>query len=214
MGEKGYSKFNVDNAFLNRIAQHLIMHTSFMHDLSLYHGKMGIILFFVHYARYTGNPLYEEFAGELLDEVCEDIHTGLPVNFESGLCGIGWGIEYLFQHGFLNGDSDEILSEIDAQVMERDLRRITDRSLRTGLEGVSCYINKRINSPFRKSRCLPFDKIYLTNWKLSALTLSIPEKKVVLDDILKHLPEGKEITAWRLGLENGCAGVGLKMMME
>ena len=132
---------DVENKLLlERIARHLIMHASYASDLGLYHGKTGIVLFFAHYARYTGNRLHDEFTGELLDKVYEEIHTNLPVNFESGLCGIGWGIAYLLQNGFMDGDSDEILSEIDDRVMERDLRRITDRSVRTGLEGISLYM--------------------------------------------------------------------------
>jgi hypothetical protein len=64
-----------------RIARHLIMHASFLTDLGLYHGKMGIVLFFAHYARYTGESLYDEFAGKLMDEIQEEIHADIPINF-------------------------------------------------------------------------------------------------------------------------------------
>jgi len=163
-----YPKKNViakDDTLLERIARHLMMHASFLPNIGLYHGKMGIVLFFAHYARYTGNPLYEEYAGELMNEVYEGYHPNLPANFEYGLCGIGWGIEYLLQNGFMEGDADEILAEIDAHVMERDLRRITDL-----------------------------------------------DDKAVFDIIINTLPQGEDITSWNLGLEKGCAGVGLKMM--
>jgi len=203
-----------EREFLLRIARHLLMNVSFMHDISLYHGKMGVVLFFVHYAQHSDNPLYHEFAIELLFEVCEEIHEGLPVDFESGLCGIGWGIEYLLQHGFIEGDSDEILSELDDRLMEFDLRRIGDRSLCSGLEGISCYIDKRINSSSRKSGILPFDETYLTDWKSVASTGSIPEDTKVLDTIIGAIPEGEDITFWKLGLNNGCAGAGLKRIRQ
>ena len=201
-----------EDALLERIARHLMMHASFLPNIGLYHGKMGIVLFFAHYARNTGNTLYEDFAGELLDEVYEEIHSALPVDFESGLCGIGWGIEYLLQNGFMEGDADEALAELDANMMERDLRRITDYSMRTGLEGISCYVSKRINSPFRKHGKLPFDETYLNEWKNVASSISIPEEKVILDSMINTLPEGEDIGIWKLGLKNGCAGAGLKMM--
>ena len=194
------------------IARHLMIHASFLPDLGLFHGKMGIVLFFAHYARFAGNPLYSKFAGELLDEIYDEIYIGLPINFEYGLCGIGWGMEYLLQNGFIEGDSDEILSDIDERIMERDLRRTTDHSVRTGLEGITYFINKRLNSSSRKSESLPFDKTYLNDWKTVASSISIPEDKVVLKAIIDTLPEGEDITLWKSGLRNGCAGVGLKKM--
>ena len=208
--ERGYKELVINNSLLERIARHLIMHGSFVTDLGLYHGKMGIVLFFAHYAHYSGNSLYDTFAGELLDEIYEDIYKGLPVNFESGFCGIGWGIAYLLQNGFIDGDTDEILSDLDTRIMEFDLRRINDRSIRTGLEGISYYINKRINSPYLKSKRLPFDIDYLNEWRSIASSIFIPEDKVILDAIMSKLPERNDIISWDFGLDNGCAGVGLK----
>lgn len=31
--------------------------------------------FFFHYARYTENTLFEDFGGEILDEIFDDMHT-------------------------------------------------------------------------------------------------------------------------------------------
>lgn len=50
------------------IANHLILHTSTMSDLGLFYGKMGSVLFFIHYAKHTNNSIYDDFAGEILDE--------------------------------------------------------------------------------------------------------------------------------------------------
>jgi hypothetical protein len=158
---------NNEHPLLPRVVGHLMLHAGFISDTGLYHGKMGLVLFFVHYGRYTGNSLYDDFAGELLEDICEDIHTEMPTDFENGLCGIGWGIEYLLQNGFMEGDSDEVLSDIDKKIMERDIRRITDMDFRTGLAGISCYIQKRINSPCRSRMEKPFDELYLAYKKIS-----------------------------------------------
>ncbi|MDR3057965.1 MAG: hypothetical protein LBU84_07480 [Prevotella sp.] len=203
-----------NNEILSRIVRHLILNASYIPDIGLYHGKMGIVLFFAHYGRYIGNTLYDDFASELLDEIYEDIHAETPVNFENGLCGIGWGIEYLLQNEFMEGDSDDVLSDIDQKIMERDIRRITDISFRAGLEGISFYINKRINSLSRKSKKQPFNDIYIGDWKSVTSSISIPNNNVILDIIAHTLPEGEDITSWTLGLENGCAGFGLKKILE
>jgi hypothetical protein len=201
---------HTNDELLLRIARHLIMHASFLTDLGLYHGKMGVVLFFAHYARYTGEIMYDEFAGNLIDEIQEEIHADIPINFESGLCGIGWGVEHLLQNGFMEGDSDEVLLEIDRKIMERDLRRIADISVRTGLKGISYYIHKRVTSLCRKSTKTPFDSMYLSDWTLAANGISIPNDQEILSAIMGILPAGENIVSWKCGLENGCAGIGLQ----
>jgi hypothetical protein len=205
---------NNEQSLFLRIVRHLMLHAGFISDVGLYHGKMGIVLFFAHCGRFTGNTLYEDFAGELLEDIYEDIHTGTPADFENGLCGIGWGIEYLLQNGFMEGDSDEVLSETDKKIMERDIRRISDTSFRTGLAGISCYIQKRLASPCRSSRKKPFDGRYLADWKatVSSSAESWDDSRV-LSSILDTAPEGDDLLSWKPGLENGCAGYGLKRIL-
>ena len=139
---------------------YLTINSSFLGDLGLFHGIMGIVLFFAHYARVTQNKQYEDFAEILLDEIYEEIHWDLPINLENGLCGIGWGIEYLVQHGFMEGNTDEILADIDRKVLEIDPLRISDLSFRRGLTGIIFYVIARLNS-YRETDKLPFDNSYL-----------------------------------------------------
>ncbi len=98
---------------LQRIANQLFLNASFIDNIGLLNGKMGIAIFFYHYSRYTGNKIYGDYAGELIDEIYEEINTNTPVDFANGLTGIGWGIEYLVKSKFLEADTDEALSEID-----------------------------------------------------------------------------------------------------
>ncbi len=154
------SHLPVSSDTIRRMVEHLILNSSFTSDLGLFHGKMGIVIFFAHYARWTGNALYEDFADELLAEIYEDIHTDTPINLEGGLCGIGWGIEYLVQNGFMEGDTDEILEDIDRRIMERDPRRMTDLSFRTGLGGILFYATARLTAS-REGDRQPFDQQYI-----------------------------------------------------
>ena len=94
------------------ITNNLLLNASFIDNLGLLHGKMEISICFFHLARQTGNKTYEDFAGELIDEVYEEITADTPLDFESGLAGIGWGIEYFAQNGFIEADTNEVLGRL------------------------------------------------------------------------------------------------------
>lgn len=125
---------------------YLTTNSSFTGNLGLFHGRMGIILFFAHYARATQCKHYEDIAGCLLDELYEEIHENLPVNLENGLCGIGWGIEYLVQQGFMEGDTDEILADIDRKVMKLGPARITTLGFIHPLYGNDLHVINRFRN--------------------------------------------------------------------
>jgi len=82
---------------LQRVAETLIINANLMYDVGLLNGKMGIALFFFHLARKTGISVYEEYAGELIDQICESLPRDMSVRYVDGLAGIGVGIEYLCQ---------------------------------------------------------------------------------------------------------------------
>ena len=92
---------------LRQIADFQMLNGSFNSNLGLFNGKMGIALFFFFYAQSVHCDLYEEFAGELLDDICNNLSTYLPVTFGDGLCGIGWGVEFMKRQGFIEGETDE-----------------------------------------------------------------------------------------------------------
>jgi len=101
-----------------RIINTLLLNASFIDNLGLMHGKMGISIFFFQIARQTKNQIYEDYAGELIDEIYEEITENTPVNFENGLAGIGWEIEYSVQIGFIEADTDNVLEEFDNPIFE------------------------------------------------------------------------------------------------
>lgn len=70
---------------LERIANHLMLKTSSSDDLGLYNGKIGVVLFFYHYAKHTDNQLYDDFAGLILDEIYNEMHELLPIAFSNGI---------------------------------------------------------------------------------------------------------------------------------
>ncbi|MDR2057981.1 MAG: hypothetical protein LBP83_06835 [Dysgonamonadaceae bacterium] len=227
-----------ENANLNHLVQHLILNTSYITNLGLYHGKMGVVLFFYHYSDHIGDSLYNDFAGELLDEIYDELHVNIPLDFENGLCGIGWSIEYLIQRGYIQGNSDEILSDIDTRIMEWDPKRIINSSFRTGLGGIVYYVLTRLTASNKKKRIKPFDEAYcLDLWRTVRKKMEKEEEDMGCNYLLQqyfnynynerlalntspffNIINSNTISFEQknaaLGLEGGCAGIGLKMISK
>ena len=198
---------------LRDIADKEILTSLFMDDYSLMNGQMGVTIFFALLSRASGNHWYEEFADELLENVCNNLSNQLPVDFAHGLCGIGWGIEFLKYRGFIEDDTDEILSEIDAAVMERDVRRINDASLETGLQGICAYVYARINSRRKTSPNSIFDEKYIEELHAAMARNNIADISSLysLDRVwmqyLEMLQPTGDIHGWQYGvrmLESDC----------
>lgn len=209
-----YKKQYKINALLLRISRHLILNSSYLNNLGLYHGKMGIVLFFVHYARYTQKTIYNNFAEELLDEIYKEIHLGTPTNFENGLCGIGWGIEYLLENGFMNGDSDEILNDIDKKIMELEIKWISDKSVKKGLGGIIYYVSKRLRSKSRFLGKMPFNEEYICSISHVIDSFQVVEDREILSSIYQTSPITENFYNSSLGLFEGCAGMGINTILR
>lgn len=175
---------------LQRLCNELILRSSYWDSLGLQLGKMGAVLFFFHYARYTGNALYENYAEELFDEIYNDVNKGINYGFANGLCGIGWAVEYLVKQGFIEGDTDDALEEIDRQVMVYDPTRISDYLFANGLDGIVCYVLSRLLSPRAPEASLPFDERYRKELYLACKNIPIEEQTIYIRSYINLLEKG------------------------
>ena len=101
---------------LQRISEVLLLNSNLLDNSGLLNGRIGISIFFYHYSRFTAEEIYESYAGELVDAVYAEIDSQTPIDFVNGLTGIGWATEYLVQNGFVEGDTNEVLENIDYKV--------------------------------------------------------------------------------------------------
>ena len=162
------------------IVHQLLLRSSMGKDVGLFHGKMGLIIFFAHYFKHTGQQVYDDTASELMIEMNDETHKEFSVGFANGLSGIGWGIEYLIQNGYSTDDSMGICEEIDKKIMGKDPLRITDYSLDTGLEGILHYVLAHIKGVMSHHSELPFDERYLND--LHQAITSIPQNTELSED--------------------------------
>ncbi len=152
MTDGTYGMEKIKTNIHQRIINALLLNSSFIDNLGLLNGKMGISIFFFHLARETGNSVYEDYAGELIDEIYEEINVHTPFDFENGLAGIGWGIEYLAQNGFIEADTDEVLEEFDKRLIkELTFGTSTEIGILNGILGTGYYFLNRIGN--RQSNC-------------------------------------------------------------
>lgn len=198
---------------LERIANHQILKSGSLDNLGLYNGKTGIVLFFYHYARYTKNSLYHDFADVLLDDLCNEIHELLPITFSNGISGIAWSVNYLINQKFVDGESDIILKELDEMIMKQDIRRIKDLSFETGLEGLYTYIKVRVLGNSENKDI--FDPVFLQEASLVCEDFTLKKDKEILKYIIGESKIDLEnINQAQLGLKNGCSGFGLKLIFS
>lgn len=86
---------------LQQIADMLVLNGTLTECPGLVHGKMGIAIFFFHYAKFTNNMLFADYAMDVLNEIQEQIHVSSPADYENGIAGIGVGFDYLIRNKFL-----------------------------------------------------------------------------------------------------------------
>jgi len=131
--------FSTNDHTLQQIADMLMLNGLITDRTGLVHGKTGIAIFFFHYARYTGNELFEDYAMDLFGEIRSQIHKNSQVDYEEGIAGIGIGIDYLVQNKFLMPEGD-IFKDFDDR-MYRAVMFDTwqDFSLYEGLTGYGKY---------------------------------------------------------------------------
>ena len=137
--------------------------TEVIPEIGIWKGRMGIVIFLFHYARYSNNDLYKDLAEKMLTDIFNDIRKGTHYGFATGLSGIGWGIEYLHQQGFIEGDTNEILSDFDKRIMEIDPNRLVDLNKDYGFGGIVLYLLARLYSIEKEEKENPFDKDYLSS---------------------------------------------------
>ena len=133
---------------LKNISQILMKQCFEIQNPGLLHGKMGLVVFFFHYAQFIGNSLFEEKALELMERIQQQIALQPDMDYANGLTGIGVGIEYLAQHGFIDNDTDDILEAVDSQVyLNIAFKNHSDVDSCTFLAELGRYLLFRIHNP-------------------------------------------------------------------
>lgn len=221
---------------LRKIINYIVLNNGLLQEIGLLNGKFGIAILLFHYAQYSKNDAYTQLAELILDNIVENIDLSCSIIFYNGLSGIGWGIEYLYQNNFIDGDTNEILEVIDNKIMEINLETIDSLNLNNGLGGILNYILARLYTVKQEKRTNPFKHDYLLKlYKKAKKTLNHKENCDCIEIFVRYLlfyeristikqptiyditcliiPKDYQIDKFVIGLD-GSAGVGLKLIFE
>ncbi len=147
----------------------LIINAFANNNIGLMYGRMGYALTLYIVSKNspsTKSDAYKRFADHLLSNVLTTIPHNFNFSFSDGLCGIGWAVEYLIKKGFIEGDSNNVLEDLDNDIMIINPRRLDD-GLQQGLKGLLHYVLFHISNCMSQGTCIPFDNAYLKDLYLT-----------------------------------------------
>lgn len=167
---RDYSALKNEEERLDKIASFLEEHIPVIKNDGLFHGSMGIVLYFCHYALYKKSDYYDNLASELFMKIMSGLNHVKVVTFMDGVCGFGWAMAYLQSYGFINDNIEPYYSKIDHMVIERDLSRMKDTSFSEGIGGILAYVIVRLNilSQTKNNKNNIFDQSYIRKLKKAA----------------------------------------------
>jgi hypothetical protein len=150
--------------------------------IGLFSGKMGICIYFYHQAQFIQSKEYESFSEKLLDSIYSQLSIKSLINLEDGLIGICLGLNYLIDKGFLKGNINNVLSELDDKIYQATwliLKNNSSSSTETmnNVFEVALYFSIRLqNTKLNKNDRFLFEAIVIKALNYLDSTFSYPEK--------------------------------------
>lgn len=226
------------DSFLIHLAAYLRSTISYVHQGGLYNGRLGIILFFYHYAEYAKSNEYKDLADHMLENILSQLKVDMPIDVAFGVCGLGFLLSYLLSLKFVEGTPDDVLSEVDKMVVDNTDWDSEDWSFETGLTGVIYYVSYRFSTAtpavqttfsfsYRHDLLQLIDHLEQHPYWECPYSILLSQCKVALqggnfilnwDDFWRRaitaLPVSTSFGRWLNGLSHGGAGWGLNRILK
>lgn len=118
--------------------------------IGLTNGLSGLCMFYAYYHKVIPTSENKEMVTFLLESIFDNISQAANINtsFASGLSGVGWLIEHLFQEELADIDTNEVLSEFDESLFKIAIANIHPQNydFLHGFSGVLFYYLSRYRS--------------------------------------------------------------------
>lgn len=155
-----------NNPLPENLANYLALHSLDCDNIGLLTGRMGHIIALSRYSTYYSKPVFDSISDFLFAKVTDALSNLESLYFGDGLAGICWAIEYLVQHGYMEGPAHDMCSCIENKIIETNIIKISDFSLETGLLGLWEYVIARVQGNMEADLPLPFPHEYLKDWEI------------------------------------------------
>lgn len=108
-------------------------------------GKLGVAIYLLEYARWSTQNNFLAIGEWLVSDVLEHVSfDSLEFSYHDGILGVGIGIAYLYNRGFIDGDSDEILEEFDELIQYTiNYRKLDEGQINIDMLGILFYLYLR-----------------------------------------------------------------------
>lgn len=102
-------------------------------------GKMAALIWMSLWDQ-DGSKGTIQIRHELFEELKQAILLKqMPCNFRNGLCGVGWGLLYLYANSLIDDIDESLLNQIDLDIQAVDITQISNKSLYYGTSGIMAY---------------------------------------------------------------------------
>ena len=135
----------MENKLLLKIANAIMINSQLTNNEGIYDGHTGHCIFLYVFARKYEMGSFETFAEYLLNDITEHLHYNQSIDFQTGLSGIAYGVYYLMRNGYVEGDPDYILGDIDEYIQKKIDNE--NYSISTEIEG---YVSPSYYIQYRK----------------------------------------------------------------
>jgi hypothetical protein len=150
------------------------------------HVEMGKVISLYTLNCKSPDKKTEETAGILLDKIFQKVDFNVPVTVNDGLLGIGCGMIWLLRNGFVDGDEDEVLQEIDYMALHTIIFQRNGGEI--DWKGLLYYLRKRISiSPDKAGRLALLKNKQTILYLLDACERHLQSAPVKDPGILKEL---------------------------
>jgi lantibiotic modifying enzyme len=94
-----------------------IKNLSVKNNSRLFEGSTGVSLFLYELGKKTNCQMTIDRADSYLEEAI-DCNKQSRLEFSTGLSGIGWGVDLLLSKGYIDGDRNDVLADIDDKLFQ------------------------------------------------------------------------------------------------